>query len=1403
MADLVDLFDEKITPLEFDTPEVEPIISDSSSNNEQEILNELTRLKKDPKNSIPFKPNKWNDYDTRTPVQVLEEELIKVRSGQDKQTPLNVGFTPKEKLQPDLAEEPLEPLDFSTGPAPDTANYLAHAATKSLGGVASGLATTVGGVAGLVSERAGEAVMGLGKDIKDLASNSWGVTPEQEVNATYGQKASGALVGAAVQIPMFLTGGPILPLLNLVGNAVNVGTELVDQGVDADKATTLAFISGGANAALFKVASFFPSAPGSPLPEVLKKYAYSVGAGAGTNVVQGAGEDFAAREILKTDYPHIAKNYDPTSWEKRSLDAISGGVLSAGMKYGSDHGTKTSFEKGLDAIKSRDESTAELMEVTMKKVGENILQRKAGFNVVEEADGVTRTEPVDSLRAMDDSFTNHSLVELDDIKQNSNGDLDDFMIRAEALSQSPSWKEFIAEHGPELFNDPTFLNTESTRAKTLIDQGSVQSKDHLTSYGNLDDFFTDKSMEFIKATDLNLDIYGKALGPDQIKNFRVSAKEQPLLDLLRVVYRKQQSLNEMEAKMYTNIMQHTELLKKLPETEQRGVMDLARAVDGSSLKRQEMIDQGIWWPNRKMIDEMNDTWKLKLNEAQKLAYLDMGMLVERSNKIIEVTARKQGKEPPPRIPGYMPHIWKGAYKVHVEKMVGKDQSGREQWRTVRLESFTFKQQAKNFANRVNNRGGDFRVKANNDGNYYQTVELRDFESGIIPVMMQDLDAYRNFSLLDPEAKNRVLQMDSENIQGFNSHLIEGHSVEGFLDGSKKYSIGDIVTGKRYRDNRDFLNLYETYAKRVVESYKNTVYTDEVVNKLRESPVPDKIDPETGLAIVPEVEPRAVYGNLMSRFPAFERYFSDLSGNYTGNSYNHFKQIDAALVDLSTKAGVPPYAYRQIIKSIRNIMSIVFTRYNPGNWAMNYVQPTHTFSILSFVDGLRKDQGLSTYSLHKVIQEVTTGFKNNQPELLRAIAWARENHVLDAQAEYQMRSKATTRVGKVLEQLSLGNVPTKIEADARELSYAIAYTYYKNVIKDPVLARRGAAEVMGSTMVNYDRSRRPLMFQSFGSVGELLSPFAVFRNAYAGNTAMMVKYALSNPKKFHAWKPFLVMQTTLMAYAGLIGAVGFSEYDAIVRLLKEQAPEAFGDWNDSYALMMKAKVPPAMRVGLISSVSGAVPPFANGAAVQGSGSAVGADDIFSPNVAPFLSAMIALTGVASKYATGRSVTSTDKWEAVSGLFPGQAKFAVERYLQEKGSSVSLAPGRMSGAIERDKIDEMTIALLGKESTRVNEMKSVARQSKAIKEQQLKGLKKATELAVDRLNGTNMQDLDALYVRVEKLYGTTSSEFDELIAQKQLERATSSLVKSLSGEESWLKNKIFEETKKILDGRRFTR
>jgi len=257
-----------------------------------------------------------------------------------------------------------------------------------------------------------------------------------------------------------------------------------------------------------------------------------------------------------------------------------------------------------------------------------------------------------------------------------------------------------------------------------------------------------------------------------------------------------------------------------------------------------------------------------------------------------------------------------------------------------------------------------------------------------------------------------------------------------------------------------------------------------------------------------------------------------------------------------------------------------------------------------------------------------------------------------------------------------------------------------------------------------------------------------------------------PAEFNSWKPILASQAVFLAFAGMSGVIGISEYDAFIRWMKGMAPESFGDWPDGHTLLKMIKVPAIFRHGLLSEATKYFPGTPEGVNIGGSGSSVGADDMLAPNIVPFASALGSTFGIGVKALFGKEPTSQEVYETAVALLPGQARVALDKHYQEEGVKTRFHAGKLTGSTTATLADDISQGVWGKPSLPTAGERDKIRLAKAIKDAHIKGVKNLVELAVDAQ--TAKKDFNKYYKDAYEKYGVEDDEFTKMITEKRLQR-----------------------------------
>ncbi len=863
--------------------------------------------------------------------------------------------------------------------------------------------------------------------------------------------------------------------------------------------------------------------------------------------------------------------------------------------------------------------------------------------------------------------------------------------------------------------------------------------------------------------------------------------------VLRFVNQKSVEYKAMGDILRTKATEHFGPFNQLEKKQQLGLHDTIALYDSPLMQKRLKTQDNQWIP-------IEDLQERGHTPAEIEAYQSLTRGEDFLWSLMNQALVKEGKEPIPQIPGYMPHVFTGAYKVKVNHTTVNPDGSRGDTFVVALKGFQTKQGANGFIKKLNDGGYDkdgneYRANVNyQTGLSYEVRTAENLSNSLMSGINEHVNAYQNGLILHPEVLQLLGKMEQDNMRGMTKHSLERSGIKGYLgEGGQSKTAWDRYSPV-FNKNQQILKIWENYAKNITDYYRNTMFVAEVMAPLTvEMPM--------------ELGGRTSYHALFENTGELNQHLHDFGYNYTGKNFNKLGFIDTAAQKLSIKMGVDPMLYRQVSREIRNLLSMVKLRANPTNYIANTMQPMHMYGLLQMANAMMLHDGVKPPNALKSMASAfertgAFGMRKNDADLDAALSWARHNQHLEAQLEYELHDKNLAPLKDAIHKMTGGEINPTIESWGREMTFKMAYLHMREVYKgDPMRAREAATQLMKMTMIDYTSSQRPLMYQQFGSAGESISPFAVFRNGYIGNTWLMMKLIGQHPLELSAWKPIVATQMIFLATAGMVGMLGASEYNLIVNAWNTISPES--EWPSFEELLFKAGVPDWVTFGALSAGTKAVPGLEHGTYVGSSLNAVGADDAFTAALPPFVGALGAAIGYEGQYLlslTGavKPPAAQDYYKSQKQLTPGilQPYFDRNLYMKE-GNEVAPQSSSLEGGVKREASDWASLYVVGKRS--LSEVKeSTENRINAQNEEQIKKSKKGLiSLGVDNAMGMNKSiSMDELRHRAAK-YGMDADSFNKEVASGMQNRMLSQRYqevqrRTLEGEKLRQQRKMMEGT-----------
>jgi hypothetical protein len=896
--------------------------------------------------------------------------------------------------------------------------------------------------------------------------------------------------------------------------------------------------------------------------------------------------------------------------------------------------------------------------------------------------------------------------------------LKEFTTRMNMRSSAPEWRDYVARNAEHLYNNADQIVNAVGKSQNF-DLLEPNVKALLGDPRSPEEFFKaiqEKLPEGEKKITMPQDIDrgGTWLwGPDQLR--MIKGPDTLGGQVLSYYLSKAQEYRSLKAQYYAESQAMTKAFRELKRTPRENVMRAVQFWDHGQGNKILLDDPTKpMWPTRDQLIQHG------LTAEEATAYEGRAKAMDWLMDSMDQERLHQGMPPIPRKPGYMQHGWDRTFKVLVDA-IELDANGKV-LRTRTVEVHDFKTQF--MANRL--------VKNLNRGKYDTTanaiqrmVEANSgaariqFRANIDPltkspirvsgskltksedfinVLSQNLISYENQAQMGPEVVKALEAISNDNLIGLNKHLMDRTDIRGFLGDMRPLITGEVQhplstskwAGLGFDSTTNkILDLDKNYARTMSEYLGNAAFTREVVRPMLDHAMDTK-----GLAPLDPFEHTQRWGEMLDNTPQLREYMRDFAHNFTGQSLNYLHFLDREMTyEPNVLLGLSPRLVPQTLTMLRNIFSYAKLRLNPGFYVGNTVQWTYTLGMLEVANAMARNSGRPMKTSLATLGSFVRDMKDPKArvEMLQAVEWARDNHVLESFFEQQLRmnndptSHAETVSGWINKATGAGLNPA-IEDKSRTWSFQIAFKHFRENGFSVEDSRTAAAQIMRQTNTDYMRESRPLMFQQLGLLGKAMSPFQVYRSAQLGNLYMTAKVLIQSG--FKEWKPMVTTMLTFMLMAGVSGVPLAAEWDKLTELWNEHVPEH--PLPSLFVMMKKLGAPDWMVWGAISAGSKALPGMDHGINLSGSLGSVDLEQGIPQAMVPFLgglketAGLLALAG-GNMLGMNRPVNRADVHKAASTITPGFMQPWLQQWLQLDNSRVYPTAQGLTGEYERTDSD----------------------------------------------------------------------------------------------------------------------
>ena len=927
-------------------------------------------------------------------------------------------------------------------------------------------------------------------------------------------------------------------------------------------------------------------------------------------------------------------------------------------------------------------------------------------------------------------------------------------VKILSLVPDLKWKAMIETHWNDILaNRDKFI--KAWEDFTVTPGGKAQmGQDMRTMTKIVDDLFKGRSLPSDDMSDSGTNI----MGADQLSMIKDKTKGG---QLVKAFNDKVNEYRRFKKQLYHDFLNFQKKFAEADFDTRKETMMEARFWD--QLESRKVLEQaGLQWPTEQMMKDRG------VSQKAIDAYLDMAkgydyiwMALNGAGKTIaelNADAPFQLK----RIPGFMPHFHEGNVKIRI-KITTQDEilgvKGKKTEKVIMIGRDTIFG-----ANRLIKKIqklNDPNIQLLPDPHTGKPFTLRSDRSpelSISTALVENYNSYKNWTKLDPVLATKIAQLDIDDARGYAKTLLQRKNVGGYTNAAigNPYSkdMGRFL-GIPNKAANDAFGIYEKYAHSAADFVANAHFVNDVTRPILSNSTDDY---------------HIGRGEITQNLRNARNYMDAQSRNFTGENLNHFKFFDDKVEKLAVALQLHPHAFKFLNRSIRGLLSMIKLR-TVRNWLANINQPVNGLGMLyhfAVQNGLDTHKASPFTSLAWAYKQLLVA---DDAEGRMAMQWAKDNHVVDPQTTLEIHSdqKIDSPIIRKVDNWLLGGINNKIETFSRTATFLMSYHYMKKIYNNKVNALEAADRATRAIMVNYDPSARPHMFQNFGIAGEFMSPFAVYRNAYLGNTFLMIRDMARNPTKLESFKPFLVGQAMYILQAGMIGMIGIAEYDFIAQSWNQYMPD---DWLKlPLSSEWTYNMPDWLSFGVLTEASKNIPGMENGFMAGTSATAPSLTNVTNPPLLPFIQAMIAFGAIPVKEGLALitdypGASSDDMYKALKQLLPPHFYPALDEYFTGR-SDIGYRANSLEGMIDREPADVRATALTGAISP--NEWKN--RRAIEIDQKKQMTMKSVVKKYVDKVADYSIgaplgMPLDEAFAKAKNVDPTL--EYDEFLQQVEKER-----------------------------------
>ena len=366
--------------------------------------------------------------------------------------------------------------------------------------------------------------------------------------------------------------------------------------------------------------------------------------------------------------------------------------------------------------------------------------------------------------------------------------------------------------------------------------------------------------------------------------------------------------------------------------------------------------------------------------------------------------------------------------------------------------------------------------------------------------------------------NDILTNNAHDYMNAKSHTMQKKGILG-MEGRKEFATAD-------QNAKDAVQAQIDYVEKILKWAELTKAVEEI------KPI---LHPDNGL-------------NMPKAKALAEEYTQRALGN---NPSKVGQSIDNAFAELGNSVGIGPSVGRSVLggaKGLANGLLIGFAK--PGFLLANIIQPGKAMpEMAAFLKGRGLDKSFdagtgATYLAKGIATAAKDAMGKPIASYMKdALSYAKENHVYSSDL-FDSSNKSVKDFGHYWNKMSQFGTGAVEMRTRQSMFLGLTEMLHENGLTKADGLYETAQNLTDMAMNNYDKAEAPSMYHSMGSVGKTASNLLSYKHNEYSRLSMFAN-EISKHKEL---RPLAVALASSIAFAGIMGTVGYTEADWLIKKL---------------------------------------------------------------------------------------------------------------------------------------------------------------------------------------------------------------------------------------------------------------